>query len=177
MYLNYMTFNNRFIIKEPNPFTVQEFNFNPIDESFYITFNKPVDELTINRKSNFKLRYNDKKLIIKTLELVSPKVIKISMVDWSAGMSNNPKDVASTDFTYKIKKIKDVSGATINKASNLIGYQFREIFTQEIFESKTPNDDLIYVNKMLPMSQTRVNKPSFDIKKYIINSPLKKTKS
>tara|TARA_R110002051_G_scaffold75877_2_gene138256 strand:+ start:102017 stop:103624 length:1608 start_codon:yes stop_codon:yes gene_type:complete len=177
MYLNYMTFNNRFIIKEPNPFTVQEFNFNPIDESFYITFNKPVDESTINRKSNFKLRYNDKKLIIKTLELVSPKVIKISMVDWSAGVSNNPKNVASTDFTYKIKKIKDVSGATINKASNLIGYQFREIFTQEIFESKTPNDDLIYVNKMLPMSQTRVNKPSFDIKKYTINSPLKKTKN
>ena len=80
-------------------------------------------------------------------------------------------------MNYKIKKIKDVSGATINKASNLTGYQFREIFTQEIFESKTPNDDLIYVNKMLPMSQTRVNKPSFDIKKYTINSPLKKTKS
>ncbi|WP_296312429.1 carboxypeptidase-like regulatory domain-containing protein [Winogradskyella sp. UBA3174] len=177
MYLNYMTFNNRFIIKEPNPFKVEEFNFNPNDESFYITFNKPVDASTIKRKSNFKLRYNNNKLIIKNIDLVESNMVKVTVIDWSAGISEDPKNVTLTDFTYKIKKIKDLSGAIINKASKLIGYQFREIFTQEVFKDKQPNDDLIFVNKTLPMSKTRVNKVNFDIKKYTINSPLKKTKN
>jgi len=176
MFLNYMTFNNRFIIKEPNPFKVEDFNFNASNESFYITFNKAIDDTTIKRKSNFKLRYKDKKLIVTNIKLVEDKTVKIEVIDWSAGIANDVKVVSSGDFSYKLKKIKDVSGAELNKASMLVGYQFRELFTQEIFEQKQPVEDLIYVNKKKPLSYANINKTTIDIKKYWINTPLKQTK-
>lgn len=176
MYLNYMTFNNRFIIKEPNPFKVADFEFDPNDEAFYITFNKSVDEASIQRKSRFKLLYNDKKLIIKNIKLVESNVVKIDVIDWAAGTKADVKKVKSEDFSYKLKRIKDVSGVTIYKESKLLGYQFREFFTQEIFENKKPPSELIFVNKRKPLSATNVNKIGFDIDKYWVNSPLKQTK-
>jgi hypothetical protein len=176
MFLNYMTFNNRFVIKEPNPFRVEDFNFSPKDKAFYINFNKPIDKASITRKSNFKLRYQGEKLIIKSIELVEDKRIRIEVVDWSAGKTTDLAKVTSADFSYKLKRITDVFGTEINKESNLTGYQFREFFTQEIFENKQPQEDLIYVNKTMPLSETRINKTNFDIHKYWINSPLKQTK-
>lgn len=175
MYLSYMTFNNRFIIKEPNPFEVETFSFNPEDESFYIVFNKPVDENTIKRKNNFKLRYKNKKLIIKSLELVEPKTVRIKVISWSAGNSDTPSEAKAQDFSYKLKKIQDNLGGEIDKESKLLGYQFRELFTQEVFQEKRPTEDLIYVIKALPLSGTRVNSINFDIEKYWISTPLKQS--
>jgi hypothetical protein len=176
MFLNYMTFNNRFIIKDPNPFKVKDFSFNPKDQSFYITFNRPVLESSIERKSNFKLRYQNKKLIIKNTRLVKEKMVKVSVVDWSAGLSNDLSKVTSDDFSYKLKKIKDDFGSAINKEIKLIGYQFRELYTQEVFENKTPTSDLIFVDKVLSLSKSIINTSRVDLKKYWINTPLKQTK-
>jgi hypothetical protein len=176
MYLNYMTFNNRFIINELNPFKVEDLVFDVTDKSFYITFNKPVDESTIERKSNFKLRYKNKKLSIKSIKLTKPKEIKIEIVDRDPDTSKDLEKAISADFSYKLKKIKDKLGGSINKTTQLIGYQFREIFTQEIFENKQPEANLIYVNKALSMSRTSLNSAGFNLEKYTINSPLKKTK-
>lgn len=177
MFLNYMTFNNRFIIKEPNPFSVEDFNFNLKDQAFYISFNKPVNKASISRNSNFKLRYKDKKLIFKNAELTDDKTIKIEVVDWSAGQTADISTVTSEDFSFKLKRIEDTFGATLNKESNLIGYQFREFFTQEIFKNKNPPSNLIYMNKTLPLSATKVNNSNVNLSKYWINSPLKQTKN
>lgn len=176
MFLNYMTFNNLFVIKEPNPFRVEDFDFNPNDKCFYIAFNKPIDEASIKRRSNFKLRYKNKKLIVKEILLIDNKTVKIEVVDWSAGTATNPSAVKSEDFSYRLKKIKDTFGTLINKESKLAGYQFREFFTQEVFENKNPQEGLIYVNKALSLSATKTNPPNFNIDKYWVNSPLKQTK-
>ena len=176
MFLNYMTFNNRFIIKEPNPLQVKYFDFDKKSGEFYIKFNKPLDEASIKRNSNFKLRYKNKKLIIESITLVKDNSVRISVIDWSAGSNADIDLVKPEDFSYKLKRIRDVFGTVINKESRLIGYQFREFFTQEIFENKKPAQDLIYVNKAMPLSASRVNKPIFDINKYWINTPLKQTK-
>jgi uncharacterized protein YegP (UPF0339 family) len=176
MYLNYMTFNNRFIIKEPNPFKVEDFEFDPKDEAFYITFNKSVDKSSIERSSRFKLLYKNKKLIIKTIELVKTNVIKINVIDWAAGSKAKLTEVASEDFSYKLKRIKDTAGGTLDKESKILGYQFREFFTQEVFENKTPSTELIFIYKTRPLSASRVNEANFDINKYWVNSPLKQTK-
>jgi len=175
MYLNYMAFNNRFVIKEPNPFKVADFEFNPNDKSFYITFNKSVDKSSIERKSRFRLLYKGEKLIVKEIELIDANIIRVDVVDWSAGISKDVAEVVSEDFSYKLNKIKDVSGGTIHKKSKLLGYQFREYFTQEVFENKKPNKDLIFVDKALPLSETKVNEANFNVGTYWINSPLKKT--
>ncbi|NRB84348.1 MAG: carboxypeptidase-like regulatory domain-containing protein [Winogradskyella sp.] len=176
MYLNYMTFNNLFVIKKPNPFKVDDFLFNPKTRNFILTFNTPLDMSTIERKSNFRLRYKDKKLIIKEIKAMDDKTVKIKVVDWSAGLNDDITTIDSMDFSYKLKRIKNTFGATINQVNKISGYQFREYFTQEIFENKSPDEDLIYVDKTLPISATRTNKPSFDLGKYWVNSPLKKTK-
>lgn len=176
MYLNYITFNNRFLVKEPNPFKITDFEFDPNDEAFYITFNKAVDETSIARKSRFRVLYKDKKLIINKLELTEPNIVKVEVLDWNAGTGASIHKVKSEDFTYRVKKIKDVTGARLNKTSKLLGFQFREFFTQEIFEDKTPESNLKFVAKTLPMIESKLNPPSFDVNKYWVNSPLKQTK-
>jgi len=176
MYLNYMTFNNLFVIKKPNPFKVDDFLYNPKTNNFILTFNTPLDMSSIERKSNFRLRYKDNKLIIKEIKAMDDKTVKIKVVDWSAGLNDDITTIDSTDFSYKLKRIKNTFGATINQVNKISGYQFREYFTQEIFENKRPKEDLIYVDKTLPISATKTNMPSFDLDKYWVNSPLKKTK-
>lgn len=177
MFLNYMTFNNRFIINEPNPFLVEDFSFNIKDEAFYISFNKPVAEASISRSRNYRLRYKGKKLIVKNTELVDAKTIKIDVVDWSAGKKDDISTVSSEDFTYKLKRIEDTFGSVINKNSRITGYQFREFFTQEVFQHKEIPSDLVFVNKGLPLSASEVNNSYFDISRYWVNSPLKQTKN
>ncbi len=176
MYLNYMAFNNRFIIKEPNPFKVIELEFNLNDEAFYFTFNKPVDESSLNKKNRFRIKYRNKKLTVKSIELIEDKIVKVKVVDWSAGEKTSKSKVESVDFSYKIKNIKDASGVTLNKENKLRGFQFREFFTQEVFESKEPLPNLIYADKNMPLPSTSTNSPNFDINTYWVNSPLKKTK-
>ena len=176
MFLNYMTFNNLFVVKKPNPFKVEDFLFNPKTKNFIITFNMPVDMETIKRKSNFRLRYKNKKLIVKDVKAMDDKTVKVKVVDWSAGLKDSIANIDSTNFAYKLKRIKNTFGTTINKITKISGYQFRELFTQEVFENKKPSPELIYVNKAMPISATKSNIPSFDIDKYWINSPLRRTK-
>lgn len=175
MYLNYMTFNNRFLLKEPNPFKLEEMSFNSNDKRFYLTFNKPLDESSIKRKRNFKLYYKKKKLVIKDVELIEENKLRVDVVSWSAGEKVNIRNVSGDQFSCKLSRIKDILGGTINKPFRLTGYQFREFFTQEIFEDKTIESNLIYVDKTLPLSVSKLNEPSFDITKYWMNSPLKTT--
>ena len=176
MYVNYMTFNNRFIIKDPNPFKVSAFEFDPKDKAFYITFNKSVDASSIKSNSRFKLYFKEKKLIVEDIELVKPNVIRIKVIDWAAGINAELSTVKSEDFTYKLKRIKDTSGVTINKGSNVLGFQFREFFTQEIFEDKTPSNNLIYVIKTEQLNTGKVNNNAIDSSLYWVNSPLKQSK-
>jgi hypothetical protein len=177
MYVNYMTFNNRFIINEPKPFKVEELSFSPKNQNFYLTFNESVDETSINRRSNFKLYYQGKKLIVKEIELVEKNEVRIEVLSWSAGKKKAIiEEVSPDDFSYKIKNIKDTFGREINKRILLTGYQFRELFTQEVFENKRPDNDLIFVNKSLPLSNATVNEANVNIDKYWVNSPLKQAK-
>jgi hypothetical protein len=115
-------------------------------------------------------------LIIKNIELVKTNLVKIEVVDWAAGFGTELTEVQPEDFTYKVKSIKDASGNKLNKESKLLGFQFREFFTQEIFENKTPSSNLIYVYKKESLSKSKNNTPDFDINKYWINSPLKQSK-
>ncbi|WP_178983856.1 carboxypeptidase-like regulatory domain-containing protein [Winogradskyella helgolandensis] len=173
MYLSYMTFNNRFIIKEPNPLRVVDFEFDREEEAFYITFNKSIDKASIQSKSRIKLFFKDKKLIVKNIKLIKKNVVKINVLDWSAGITLRNEDMVAEDFSYKLKKIRDVSGVTIYRESKLIGFQFREFFTQEIFTDKSLSLDLKLVNKSMPLSTSLLNSKTVDLNTYWVNSPLK----
>lgn len=175
MYLNYMTFNNRFIIKEPNPFKEETFEFDSKLNTFYFKFNKPVDESSMQRKSSFKLFFRNKKLLIRDIKLIDEKTVKVRVVDWAAGTKTEIADTKSEDFTYQLKRIKDIFGMTIYKESRLIGFQFRELFTQEIFENKLIPSNVIFVNKMLPLYASKLNSKNFDANTYWVNSPLQQT--
>ncbi|MBU2928406.1 carboxypeptidase-like regulatory domain-containing protein [Winogradskyella psychrotolerans] len=175
MYLNYMTFNNRFIIKEPNPLRVDSFDFDVEKEAFYITFNKSIDDASIQSKNRIKLYFKDEKLMVSSIKLVKNNVVKIEVVDWAAGTKFDIGDVQSEDFAYKLKKIRDVSGVTIYKESKLLGFQFREFFTQDIFTDQPLKSDLILVNKTMPLSSSGLNSKIIDVNTYWVNTPLKST--
>ncbi|TCK66756.1 carboxypeptidase-like protein [Winogradskyella wandonensis] len=174
MYLNYITFNNNFIIKQKDAFRIIKADFDSGDKSFYLTFNKKIDEASIKRKSNIKLYYKRQKMLISNVALHSDKVIKVELANWNSSITDDSK-INESDFSYKLKNIKDKAGFKINKLTKIEGYQFRELFVQQVNIEKALDENLIYIQKDKPIYRTRVNK-SIIVEDFWLNSPLKTTK-
>ncbi|SHG45314.1 peptidase associated/transthyretin-like domain-containing protein [Winogradskyella jejuensis] len=172
MYLNYITFNNRFIIEEGqdvfreiSAFYDKELN------AFEVKFNNEIDKSTIKTK-NFKVRYKGRQAFIKDVEIVSSRVVRINIAEFDDLLTNvYPNDMADIDF--RIRKIKDVNGAKIYKRRRVVAYQFREFFVQEVFHDKKLNKNLSFISKVRPLFKAPLNK-ELDVGSYIINSPLEK---
>jgi hypothetical protein len=175
MYLNYITFNNNFIIKHKDGFKVTRVNFDSSSKSFYLTFNKELDEKSIKRKSNYKLYFKRQKMIIKGISLDDSKVIKIELANWNPEIIDDSQ-IQISDFEYKVKNVKDKAGFKINKLTKLNGYQFREMYVQKVNVNKELDESLIFIQKDKPLYRTRVNS-DIDIKNFWLNSPLKTTKN
>ncbi|WP_299362569.1 carboxypeptidase-like regulatory domain-containing protein [Winogradskyella sp.] len=176
MFLNYMTFNNRFVIKEPKPFEAKELIFNTGKKNFTIVFNNPVDKGSIKKRSNFRLYFKGKKLIVSDIKLKEKNKVTIDVISWSAGEKVKIDEITDADFSFKLKRIKDTFGRVINKRTQFSGFQFREFFTQEVFEDKKLSSKLVFVDKSKPLSASKVNDIIDDLSKYWVNSPLKDTK-
>ncbi|WP_299112820.1 carboxypeptidase-like regulatory domain-containing protein [uncultured Winogradskyella sp.] len=171
MYLNYISFNNRFVVGEDFIFKDESVTYNQEEECFNVYFNNKLGTNTIKRR-NFKIRLKDRKVLVKSVKVMSPKHVKIQINDFDKSMAELfDKDMS--DLSFEIKGVKDIDGRSIYKSRTVTGYQFREFFTQEIFQSKTLNNNLKFAPKGQPLQVTQVNELLNTIP-YIINSPLQK---
>ena len=173
MYLNYITFNNQFTVNQSFIFDVSNVTYDVKESSFYITFNNELDASSVSRR-NFKFRFQKNKLLIKNVDIVDAKTVRVEIANWSAPeIDNNSIDMSQ--FTYKIKRINDISNRKLYDKAKIKGFQFREFFVQEIFENKQSSDELIFINKNKPLSEAIENKLPIS-KSYWLNSPLKGSK-
>ncbi|MEM9680400.1 MAG: carboxypeptidase-like regulatory domain-containing protein, partial [Bacteroidota bacterium] len=131
MYLNYITFNNRFVMREENVLEEEKIVFDPDRNGFIITFNRKIDKETVSRKA-FRIKYNKKKLIVKSATAVADDEVIVNVGDFIEE-DLNATDLDMEQFNFNIKKIQDLSGREIYKPRTIIGYQFRELFVQEVF--------------------------------------------
>lgn len=198
MYLNYITFNNQFVINGAFKFDVSEIKYDSNEKAFYLKFNSDLKEKSVNKK-DFKFRFNKKKLLVDSFELIDLRTIKVSIADWSLpkellveNKNTEPSEIQVRDsktidvnqpdgaldtidaslFEYRIKNIYDRTNREIFKSPKTIGYQFREFFVQEIFKNKQSSNSMVFINKYQPLSEAKENKsPISD--SYWLNSPLK----
>lgn len=170
MYLNYLTFNNRFVIRDNDIFKEDFIAFDKKDNSFYVKFNRKFNPKSI-KKRNFKIKYKDKRIPILDAFPVDDRKAKIIVADYDMSdlksISNRDKD----QLSVIIRRVRDYKNEEIYTVVNKRAYQFREFFVQEVFENKNLNDDLIYIKKLQPLSESEVN-GNKSYSNYIINSPL-----
>jgi len=169
MYMNYMTFNNRFRMKDKNVFRETELNYDVQDNSLNIEFNKAIDKSSIKTK-RFQISFDDETVDIDKIKFIDDRTIKL-LLDERSVNKNLVLRKGVDNFDLDIKRIRDINGRKIYKEKKITIYQFREYFVQEVFKNKRPNDDLIFANPLRPISESVVN----DSKKmdgYILNTPL-----
>ncbi|MFD2917646.1 carboxypeptidase-like regulatory domain-containing protein [Psychroserpens luteus] len=176
MYLNYVSFYNAFKAKSGDGFKINSSEFDSAENAFLINFSNDVDEKTIGKKRRFKLKYNQERLIIDKVDLVSKRQIKITLgEDLSSDEIEDFKSMKGIDF--KIKNVADVAGRKLNQLSFIDADQFREYFVQEVFKNKELPNNLIFVNKIMSLRKSKINSNVLDLDKYWVNSPLKSTKN
>ena len=183
MYLNYISFNNFFEATNGNYFKVDKTMFNSKNNTFKISFNRPINMDYLEPvKRNFKIYYKGEKLKVTGISLfggdqktVAVYIDKKSIEKINVNKEKQHPNYASY-FTFDIKNLKDISGFEIDQRPSIKINQYRELFVQEIFEDKKLPLKQNFVNKNLPLSKTQITPINFK-DDYWINSPLKKSKN
>lgn len=172
MYLNYITFNNRFLLLlEGNVFKESKVIYDAKHNRFEITFNSFPKPETI-KKRNFKIKYFGSKIDIKSVEGIGSQTVFINLFEFDKRLQDmKSEDMANLKLL--IRRIKDIKGRRIYELSYTNAYQFREYFVQEIFTNKNLDSNLVYIKKQMPLKQSVINE-LIEREKYIINSPLQK---
>ncbi len=174
MFINYISFNNLFEIKSNNNFIVKDVTFDKSKNSFFITFSNQVKEASIHKK-NFKFIYQNKKLSISKIQLIDKNILKVNLVQGTIPNLKSIDDQKMDDFTYKIKKVKDIANRKLNKFTLVKVNQFRELFVQEVFPNTSLSRKYKLARKSLPLSMSPINILE-NKSKYWVNTPLKNTK-
>ncbi len=178
MYLNYITFNNKFKSNSDHYFKVKEINFDPKGMFFDVFFNNELDENTIHPvHRKFKVTNTDKKHKVKIERALVLKDRLRIFVDKQQlrSLPNFSFKNLSEMMKLDINNVKDTNGKVLNRIPRFVLNQYREMFVQEVFPEKEINKNLQFMDKNIPLSESVIN--SFvDKHKYWVNTPLKQGK-
>ncbi|MEM6516786.1 MAG: carboxypeptidase-like regulatory domain-containing protein, partial [Bacteroidota bacterium] len=172
MFLNYITFNNEFVIEDRDEmFRETNVDFNQSDSLLVIDFSHEVDVKTI-KTNRFKLFFKGRRIPFESVTvndtLKSQLFLKLPKTELELPYMKKKEEGF---LKLEIKRLKDVRGKKLYEKILTKGFQFREFFVQEVFENKFLDKDLEFINKIEPLSKAKVN-DVIDIENYIINSPL-----
>ena len=174
MYLNYISFNNRFRLGVANTFAVLDLIYDIKEQAIFIKFNNDVDFASQPaRFVNYSFRFKKEVLEPKEIEFLSKTLVKISFdEDQIPKRLKNPRQLKH--LKYELSGIEDVFGNEINVNESFDVYQFREFFVQEVFPRKGLPDDTQYIHKVKNLKKSTVYSTDDVIKTYWLNTPLKK---
>lgn len=170
MYLNYITFNNRFVVSDQFVFDAEKIEFNIYEQAFYIKFNNKLDTTSVDRK-DFKFKYQNKKLMAKKVEIMDEETVKVTIAKWSLPQTID-ENTNMSEFDVRIKNIYDITKRKVSKSPKIEASQFREFFAQDIFENKRKPSNLEFILPYKPLSEAKVNHLEI-ANNYWMNTPLK----
>ena len=179
MYLNYITFNNYFEARNGNYFKIDKTIFNSKKNAFKISFNRQIDLSSLEPfRRNFKIYYKNEKL----------KIIDVNPFDTDSRTVTayiDKKSIAKIDFekekdnpnyrsyfTFEVANIKDFNGYKVNERKSIKMNQYREFFVQEVFDNKTLPIEQNFIDKRLPLSESKITPLELE-NDYWMNTPLK----
>lgn len=164
MYLKYISFNNMFIVDDPDDYNCFSVEKAYVDTTFskkWLVFemNKNVNPQTVSNKNNYSIVIGGKKVRINSISSKGNKIflrLKYDQLDYSDGQ-------------FEIKNVQDKEGRVVNVREKLEIFQYRELFVQEYDSNVRTNKDCYLKNETL-----RDNCVSSIVgkNKYWMNSPL-----
>jgi hypothetical protein len=185
MYLNYISFNNPFLIRLEPKFTTESIIFNLETNQLEIVFNNQPLPYEMEEWKNYEVKINGRSAKIILLNAYKKKVyLKFSEEDVEQfkilfrdlkekGVDRKellPKDLISID----IKNIHDLEGNLINEARYMAYDQFREYFVQEVRPKVVlPLNEDMFMKKYKPLFGDQPIFPPEDFKDFWMNTPLK----
>ncbi len=180
MYPNYLSMKNAFEVKEPPKFKVNQVEYSLASKRFIISFNNIANEKDVFKKSNYKLKFKDRRINFdrvvhfddQVVLYPDPKISKSLFGEISRADRNVDYEV--TDFlSLVIKDIRDINGNYLNKPSYRVVKQYREFFVQQVVPKPeaAPNDSL-YMNKNAPIFRGQPIARPENMSDYWMNTPL-----
>jgi len=185
MFLNYITFNNSFILPEPPRFFIEELLVNVATRTLLLTFNNPVDEQKANIISNYELKFFGEPLTIKevSLDIANPRTVLLYLefkdgmkerdfFNYFANYKTNKK--AGAKLRCSVTNIIDIHGNLVGKIYDYKEYQqFREFFTQEVHQSFEKPDSSFFMKMNSPVFEGQPLQEKDELENYWMNTPLK----
>ena len=188
MYLNYISFNNRFKVGKKFKFSVEDISYNHEENSFYFKFNTPIlIKFTFQGQSygsiaafvnlnDISLKYKNNILEIKDARFLGGTVLKVTVNEKSLPKDGVENEGIIENLDYDIANLKDELGRKLEKSQILDVFQFREFFVQEVFTNKALPENIEFINKTKHLSESTVVNSKSALK-YWVNTPLKTIKN
>ena len=172
MYLNYISFNNVFKVRNPLDFKVVDLVFNRSAYTFRIELNNNLAHVSKIDSTNFDVKIGQSKMRIKEVS-INPKTIDLMLEQNNQVDVWEPKEILADKIKLNFKDITDVDGRELGKVTYITVNQFRELFVQKIYTPALEPKDSIFVNKTIPLSKNHPV-PIQSGFNYFMNTPLKK---
>ncbi len=178
MYLNYITFNNKFEAGSDQYFKIKTMDLNTDEMFFDVYFNTKLDKNSIypiHKKFKATYTYKNEKVKIKKVQPLKDRLRVVIDKEQLFSLPGFKLDNLKEVLRLKIKNVKDTDGRVLNDIPKVELNQYREVFVQEVFPGKQVEKGVKLMNKNAPLSTSAINDFE-EIHKYWVNTPLKKNK-
>ncbi|MGB5358955.1 MAG: carboxypeptidase-like regulatory domain-containing protein [Eudoraea sp.] len=187
MFLNYISFRNKFIVNRPPIFRTIKFVIDLDNKCFKASLNRMPANLDKIKKKNFIISYKERQLPIEKIDfkkdslqfLVYPDSNTISFQKEITELFTENDSLRISNLKYELLNIKDSLGNGLNESITENLEQYREYFVQEVIV-KIDNEPNItsYMKRNLPLISPL--QPIYSVEpkhNYWMNTPLKSSKN
>lgn len=176
MYPNYISFGNTFDILLPPKFVPLAAEIDSDRKRFKLILNNLPLKEDAQKKENYTLYYQGRKLNIQKVEVKKNSVFLYpvnSNIVFDRKLIELFSRTTSKGVGIEIKDVRDLYGNMVNESEAINYNQFREFFVQQIsLKTKRPMDSL-YMIKTIPIYQGQHIVPPANLSDYWMNTPLK----
>lgn len=182
MYLNYISFNNRFETRLAPELYVIEMGVNPLQKNFILRFSKKLDEVGVFDKDNYAFFYKREPIEIERIVLFGKEV-------WVYPKMKTKEDLKKFEemFMYsrrreriakllkvEVKNLVGKDGSRLNESKLERYNQFREFFVQQLRPVSPIPRDKKFMDKGRPIFKDQPIVPPPNFADYWMNTPLQK---
>ncbi|WP_339339936.1 carboxypeptidase-like regulatory domain-containing protein [Croceitalea sp. MTPC6] len=181
MYLNYISFHNKFRIRRPALFRIKKGLFDKANGLLEIELNKPAKNYDELKLSDFSLTFKGKEIRVqRIIKAVGNKItVKLSskpgQIELISQLLSNDRDLEKEKLFMRIKNLIDEDFNLLDERKLESFDQFREFFTQKVikdFNNDFSKEDLMYKTIPLYDSSQPIYKKNDNVD-YWMNTPLK----
>lgn len=176
MYLNYISFNNFFKIRDPKDFKIIDKVYDRGTNVLTISVNNLPDPISALKVRNYRLLIDGVKLYVAEVRILPTNKKEILLVlkenrrfkRWEDRSKMSPR------LSVIVKGVKDTNGKELDKPTYIPINQFRELFTQEINTEGCNSNNDTFMDKFKPLFQNIVSSNSERDHPNWMNTPLRK---